>query len=329
MPGQEVPRLFITYAHDSPEHKDRVRDFAEYLRVRIGLDVHLDQWYDNKRRDWSAWAIEQLTEADFVLVIASPDYKRRADGAAPPDEGRGSQFETAILRNDLTKDLRAATERILPVVLHGQSAEDVPTFLNAFSTTRFHVETFSAEGVAELIAAITGRGAHPMPERGQWLGGQTSEGPTQDRVLLANGLPWLASSARIRSGTAQINGVSYADSIVLRPGSGTVESLGFVDIELGGGYRRLTAVAGVLDDADEPFQVGDFRVVLDGTPHAVYRAAFGTPVAIDLDLTGALKLRLEMCRPDPGSTPSHARPGNSLRPGRPPELAWGNPSLST
>ncbi|MBN6033354.1 SEFIR domain-containing protein [Amycolatopsis sp. 195334CR] len=319
MPGQKVPRLFVTYAHDSPEHKKRVELFARFLRRQVGLDVHLDQWYDNLRRDWSAWAVEQLTEADFVVVIASPDYKRRADGAAPPHEGRGSQFETAMIRNELTKDLRAATERILPVVLRGQTADDIPTFLNAYSTTRFHVESFTDDGVAELLAAITGQGPHPMPERGEWRGGAPSR--KIDRVLLANGVPWLASSAHVRSATAYINGVAYADSVVLRPFSGEVESLGFVEIELGAEYRRLTAVAGVLDDAEEPFQVGHFRIYLDGSPRQEYRAAHGQPVAVDVDVTGALKLRLEMSRPG-------VSPGGSLRPGRPPELAWGNPSLS-
>ena len=48
--------MFVTYAHDSPAHKEQVRRFGTFLRERIGLDVHLDVWYDNARRDWSAWA---------------------------------------------------------------------------------------------------------------------------------------------------------------------------------------------------------------------------------------------------------------------------------
>ncbi|MFD1046604.1 SEFIR domain-containing protein [Kibdelosporangium lantanae] len=86
MSNNKAPRVFVTYSHDSADHKDQVLRFATFLRTRIGLDVRLDQWYDNSRRDWSLWAIEHLRDADFVLVIASPDYKRRADGAAPPTE---------------------------------------------------------------------------------------------------------------------------------------------------------------------------------------------------------------------------------------------------
>ena len=73
MSDDAAPMVFISYAHDSPEHKDRVRQFATFLEVRIGLRVELDQWDDNVRRDWSLWATKQLTGADFVVVVASPE----------------------------------------------------------------------------------------------------------------------------------------------------------------------------------------------------------------------------------------------------------------
>ena len=114
MADREAPRVFVTYSHDTPEHKALVEKFARFLRAAIGLDVHLDSWYDNRRRDWSLWAVEQLTKADFILVIASPEYKRRADGTADSDEGRGAQFQTAIIRDNLTRDLRRETERGCP-----------------------------------------------------------------------------------------------------------------------------------------------------------------------------------------------------------------------
>jgi hypothetical protein len=327
MSVQEAPRVFVTYAHDSPEHKEQVRRFGTFLREQIGLDVHLDQWYDNVRRDWSAWAIEQLNNADFVLVVASPQYKRRADGAAPADEGRGSQFEAGIIRNNLTRNLRKETERVLPVVLPGRSVDDVPTFLNAHSTTTFYVKDFTEEGVRDLLAAITGNGQYTMPERGQWRGG--AGGPAErPRVLLANGLPWLARSSDIRADSARIDGVLYVDSIVLRPSLFTADPRGFVEVDLGRSYRRLTSVVGVLDDATEAFQVGHFRVYLDGSPQQETEAALGKPARVEVDVTGALRLRLEMHRP--GAVASPLLSGVLMAGGRSsrlPELAWGNPTL--
>ncbi|WP_439380075.1 SEFIR domain-containing protein [Amycolatopsis lexingtonensis] len=324
MTDREAPRVFVTYSHDSPQHKELVHRFASFLRAGIGLDVHLDSWYDNKRRDWSLWATENLEKADFILVIASPDYKRRADGTAMPHEGRGSQFEAAILRDYLTRDLRRETERVLPVVLPGRSIDEIPVFLNAYSTTRYQVDEFTREGVADLVAAITGQGPTPMPRRGTWLGGVR-----EPRQVPAGELPWLCASNGVRRGPASIGGTRYEESIVLRPTSPTATGTGFVELELGGNYQRFSTVAGVPDDAADEFQVGRVRVVLDGTPRSQHDVAAGKPATIDLDVTGARLLRVEMSRPGATASPfGSSAVVVSRRGGRPPELALGDPTMT-
>ncbi|WP_103339180.1 SEFIR domain-containing protein [Amycolatopsis sp. CA-126428] len=324
MPDRAAPRVFVTYSHDTPEHKELVHGFASFLRAGIGLDVHLDAWYDNTRRDWSLWATENLERADFILVIASPDYKRRADGTALPHEGRGAQFEAAIIRNNLTRDLRRETERVLPVVLPGRSIDEIPAFLNAHSTTRYEVREFTEAGVTDLLAAITGRGQYPMPRRGTWRGGAAG-----DQRVPAGELPWVCASNGVKRGAASIDGRSYEQSIVLRPASPAVTGPGFVELELGGNYRRFTTVAGVLDDAADAFQVGRVRVVLDGTPRSEHDVSAGKPAAIDLDVTGARLLRLELSRPGTPASPLRSAafvvtPRNA----RPPELALGDPTVT-
>ncbi|WP_181771599.1 SEFIR domain-containing protein [Amycolatopsis pittospori] len=309
MADNEAPKVFVTYAHDSPEHKDRVRRFAEFLHGQIGLDVHLDQWDDHDRRDWSSWALDHLDTANFVVVIASPDYKRRAEGKVAHDEGRGSQFEAARIRDRMTDNLGREIKRILPVVFPQQSVEDIPNFLNPYSTTRYPVETFTEEGVADLLTAITGRARHQRPERGEWRGG--AAGGYQPRRTPVTRLDWQACSSLLRAEGARIGGVHYADSIVLK----APERLGFVEVDLGMAYRRLTAVVGVLDDADETFQVGHFRFLLDGKPSPETKVGMGKPARIEVDVSGVLKLRLEMYRP--GTTDHRWWP----------ELAWADPTL--
>jgi hypothetical protein len=345
MSEDKAPRVFVTYSHDSPEHKDQVLRFATVLRARLGLDVHLDQWYDNKRRDWSLWAIEHLRDADYVLVIASPDYKRRADGVAAPDEGRGAQFEASMLRDALTRDLRAETGRILPVVLPGRSIADIPTFLNAHSTTRYEITEVTDAGVADLIAAITGIGRQTMPKRGPWPHTKRAHVPLADaQVPLSAGPQSPVLSSGLHREAVRLDGVDYPDSIVFRPTS--AQSGGFVEVDLSGAYARLTAVVGVPDDAADAFQVGQFLVYVDGHLRSDVRAAPGKPVTVDVDVTGASQLRLEMFRPvvgvSPLATTTNTRtpmrpltPTSGARPdptygshsGRLPELAWGAPTL--
>ncbi|WP_216892949.1 tetratricopeptide repeat protein [Nocardia alni] len=182
------PRVFVSYSHDTPEHKDLVLRFATFLRVEAGIDVHLDRWYDDQRRDWSLWAIEQLTHADFVVIVASPDYKRRADGTARPEEGRGAQFEAALIRDNLTRNLREQVRRVLPVVLPGRSIEDIPSFLASYSTTRYVISDFTMTDIADLLVAITGEPEHPMPRRGRFVGSPFAE-PSRGSPPVADAPP--------------------------------------------------------------------------------------------------------------------------------------------
>ncbi|WP_410586595.1 SEFIR domain-containing protein [Amycolatopsis sp. lyj-23] len=323
MSEPDPPKVFFSYSHDSGQHKDLVRRFATFLRSRIGLEVVLDQWYDNSRIDWSLWATRHLKAADFIIVVASPLYRARADGEAPPDEGRGAQFETAIIRNKLTRDLEDGTRRVLPVVLPGRSIDEIPEFLNPYSMTRYEIAEFTDDGVADLLAAITGQGQHPMPRRGIWRGG--ARAPRQVR---AGELPWMCASSGVRRGEAWIDGLHYENSIVLRPGTPATTGPGFIELDLGGHYQRFTSVAGVLDNARDPFQVGRFRVVLDGTPRSEHDVSAGKPAKIDLDVSGGRLLRLEMSRPGASASPFGSAAVVVTRRGRPPELALGDPVVT-
>ena len=58
-----------------------------------GIDASLDLPAAEERVDWAQWMTREIRDADHVLVIASPEYKRRGEGDAGPDEGRGVQWE--------------------------------------------------------------------------------------------------------------------------------------------------------------------------------------------------------------------------------------------
>src|SRR5437016_3040745 len=87
--GGRVPvRVFISYAHDDAVHEERVRQFWLFLRAQ-GVDARLDLPAAEQRVDWAQWMTQEVRDADRVLVIASPEYKKRAEGDAGPGEGRG------------------------------------------------------------------------------------------------------------------------------------------------------------------------------------------------------------------------------------------------
>jgi hypothetical protein len=325
-----APRVFVTYAQDSAGHKELVRRFCTFLRVEAGVDVELDQWAGEGRHDWSLWATRQLEEADFVLVIASPAYKRRADGQAPHDEGRGAQFEAAIIRNNLTRNLPRETRRVLPVVLPGRSENDIPTFLCAHSTTRYLISEFTMDGVRPLLRAFEGVAEYARPPLGPYTGAgaRTEAREIRRAVLLTTALRPVRRGPDLRFGGADLDGTHYGNSIVHRCSTFCSDARSAVEFDLGRRYRAFHSVVGVLDDAEEGEQIGQFQVFLDGRAQPPARATLGAPVTIRLDVTGVLRLRLVAYRPDTVASPlmvgAMLAGGHS---GRTPALAWGDPTL--
>lgn len=160
------PRVFISYAHDSSEHKQSVLTFGKLLREQLGIDAHLDEWYVDERRDWSEWALQQLESADFVLAIASPKFRERTDGQGDPAEGRGSRHEGALMRDKMTEDRATWLRKILPVVLPGQSLTGIPQFLLPYSATHYFVHRLTPDGILELRRVLVRRPRHPLPPLG-------------------------------------------------------------------------------------------------------------------------------------------------------------------
>lgn len=148
-------RVYVSYARESDEHASLVREFATFLRTDAGINAHLDQWYDDGRRDWVAWASDQFQQADFIVVVASAGYGRTM-----------GMLDTAMLHDKLGRSLPDATHQILPVVLPGGSVADIPHVLSAFAATHYSVSEFSLDGVRDLVRAIHGSPAHTMPPLG-------------------------------------------------------------------------------------------------------------------------------------------------------------------
>jgi hypothetical protein len=156
--------VFISYAHESAEHTEVVRDLWILLR-QCGIDAILDRVAESHRLDWTIWMADQIREADHILVIASPAYRTRAEGRAAPDDGRGVQWEASLIRDAFYRDQRRL-DRFLPVVLPGQSRDGVPDFLTPHTTTVYTVEAFTPTGAEALLRLLTNQPAETPPPLG-------------------------------------------------------------------------------------------------------------------------------------------------------------------
>src|ERR1700730_16059132 len=92
-----APRVFISYSHDSAEHKERVLRFAERLR-KNGIDAQIDQYVGGRPPGgWPRWMLDKLDWADFVLLICTETYYRRFRGHEESGTGKGVDWEGQLI----------------------------------------------------------------------------------------------------------------------------------------------------------------------------------------------------------------------------------------
>jgi hypothetical protein len=143
-------KVLISYAHENDEHRRRVALFAELL-TEAGIDVLIDQIAAGERQDWASWTLARIGEAERVLIIASPEYRRRFEGTGPPDVGRGVQFEGLLIRDEIYRDHRLGLKKFIPVLLDRARREDIPKVLLPYAGTHYRITELSASGVAPVV----------------------------------------------------------------------------------------------------------------------------------------------------------------------------------
>lgn len=122
MPTDRAPRVFISYSHDSPEHKEAVLGLATRLRDD-GVDCRMDRLEPKPKTGWLQWMMDHIEAADFILMVCTAEYKARSRPDYDREGGKGSRFETVLLLDELYA-ARMINERCLPVLLPGSTEDD-------------------------------------------------------------------------------------------------------------------------------------------------------------------------------------------------------------
>jgi tetratricopeptide (TPR) repeat protein len=121
--------VFISYSHDSAEHKDRVWDLCERLR-QDGIDCRIDQHVFSPPEGWPRWCRNQVQESQFVLVVCTETYKQRYEGKGPAGDGRGAKWEGFIITSELY-EAEGRNTKFVPMVFSSQDAQHIPLELRA------------------------------------------------------------------------------------------------------------------------------------------------------------------------------------------------------
>ncbi len=145
----DAPRVFLSYSHDSDEHRDRVLALADRL-CADGIDTHLDQYETSPAEGWPRWMRRQISDADFVLVVATSIYERRFEGEEEVGKGLGVRWEGASLTQELY-EAGAKTTTFIPVIFGRQAAGHIPLILRPF--TWYDLSTY--DGYEQLYRRLT------------------------------------------------------------------------------------------------------------------------------------------------------------------------------
>src|ERR1700683_4744600 len=90
------PKVFISYSHDSADHKRRVLDLANRLR-EDGINTVLDQYFPAPAQGWPRWMVSEIQSSDFVLLVCTETYLSRVEQRQQPGKGRGVLWERNLI----------------------------------------------------------------------------------------------------------------------------------------------------------------------------------------------------------------------------------------
>lgn len=153
-------KVFISYSHDSPQHKERVLKLSNRLRSE-GIDCNIDQYEISPPEGWPRWMTDQIEEADYVLVVCTEKYEKRFKGKDEAGKGLGSNFEGLIITQEVYEGAKNA--QFIPVIFSSEDSNNIPIILKG--ATRHNLDT--EEVYNELYARLTEQKLTIKPKIGE------------------------------------------------------------------------------------------------------------------------------------------------------------------
>ena len=160
-----TPKVFISYSWEDDQHKSWVKELADTL-LNDGIDVSLDQ-YDLTLGDRLPHFMEQqITNADYVLIICTPTYKAKADARKG-----GVGYEGHIISGELFS--RHNEKKFIPVIRKGDRITSIPIFLEGKLGVDLSEQHSYDDNYKDLVTTIFGgKRKPPIGKRPDYVGNQ-------------------------------------------------------------------------------------------------------------------------------------------------------------
>jgi hypothetical protein len=202
-----APKIFISYSHDTQDHKAWVLKLGSNLLAR-GVDVVLDRWDLAPGQDMSMFMQRGIAEADRVLMICSATYVQKAEAGLG-----GVGYERLIVTAELIQSID--TIKFIPIMrLNPQKT--IPIFIGPRLNVDFNDDTKYAPGLDQLTMELHGVSGLSKPPLGvnPFSGKPTGSSPTRSSGSTSEilGSPWFSDeSDKAKKGIGKLGLVGYME----------------------------------------------------------------------------------------------------------------------
>lgn len=155
------PKVFISYAHESDEFRNQVKELANWLGQQ-GCEMLTDHpyLYRPPAEGWQAWMLGCIHDADVVLVVCTPKLKARYEKTAEPDTGLGATYEGSIVTQHIYNAGMRST-KFFPILPEGGVLANIPVTLQPWWNGHYFPQGY--ENIRRMIVGSE-------PESGQGTG---------------------------------------------------------------------------------------------------------------------------------------------------------------
>lgn len=151
------PRVFISYSHDTSDHKKWVLKLATDLRAN-GVDADIDQW-QQIGSDLAAFMHKGISGSDRVLMVCTDQYVQKAENGAG-----GVGYEKMIVTGEMVKSID--TIKFVPICRNSSRDHRIPNFLGARLYIDFGEDADYSDKLQELLREIHGQPENAKPPLG-------------------------------------------------------------------------------------------------------------------------------------------------------------------
>lgn len=152
------PAVFISYSHDSPEHKAWVLKLATDLRA-AGIDASIDQWDLAPGQDVVTFMHDGIAKSDRVLLVCSEQYVRKSEGGLG-----GVGYERLIVTAEMIEAIE--TKKFIPIVRGNASSSRIPKHIGPRLWIDFNDDANYGPSLETLCRELLGIPAMPKPPLG-------------------------------------------------------------------------------------------------------------------------------------------------------------------